>query len=355
MALDLKVQYPSQVDVGNPSYPFGQPRNVSAPAATDGTPWEQALVRDIYGVLQKLLQDAGLTPDGNPDSALSSQYLDAMELLFLNRTELRANGGVILHNGNSLESKERNGLTAFWSTTTLELTDAGSARDAFEASDIILPLAFGKRPGSTWVVGDGNGGLPDALTPTNLWLRKFLVGRPSGASDICWDTNTIAANFFADANAIAAGFSDSTLFRRIGWTYINSDLTVPIFLTDLDDPGRYIWATPIRNLITPVIGTASRSIHTLELVPPKALGLLSVHVEHSEDATYLMTASDQADVPPGPSRFTVRLVASALAASLPVTIRVNDSSQILLRKTAAGSTTAFDVIVEGWIDNGVAP
>lgn len=63
------------------AYPGGSFLNASAPGAEDGTPFEQKWPNDIYGFLQGLLATAGIVPSGTPDTALVSQYRDAMESL----------------------------------------------------------------------------------------------------------------------------------------------------------------------------------------------------------------------------------------------------------------------------------
>lgn len=82
MALIPKNKYPGQVDPSDTvNYPYGKAQNVTAPGDGTGTPWEEALVNDIFGFQQALLTKANITPDGNPDQAHASQYLEAIEKL----------------------------------------------------------------------------------------------------------------------------------------------------------------------------------------------------------------------------------------------------------------------------------
>lgn len=76
MALNLATQYPGKVGAPTAAYPNGVPRNVSAPSAGDGTPWEEALVKDVYGFLAAAL--GGITPSGSPDSFTASQYMQGI-------------------------------------------------------------------------------------------------------------------------------------------------------------------------------------------------------------------------------------------------------------------------------------
>lgn len=81
MALVPAARYPGQVDSGIADYPHGRARNRLSPSSGDGTPWEQDVVNDIWGLLQGLLVDAAIPPSGLVDNATLSQYRDALKKL----------------------------------------------------------------------------------------------------------------------------------------------------------------------------------------------------------------------------------------------------------------------------------
>lgn len=82
MAIAPKLVYPGQLDETDPvGYPHGKAQNETSPGDDDGTPLEQALVNDIFGFQQALLGEAGLTPSGTPDTAVASQYLQALKII----------------------------------------------------------------------------------------------------------------------------------------------------------------------------------------------------------------------------------------------------------------------------------
>jgi len=69
---------PSRVNAPSTEYPQGSAKPAT-PGSNDGTPIIRASVfNDIWGFLQKLLDIAGITPDGDPDTVLDSQYYDAL-------------------------------------------------------------------------------------------------------------------------------------------------------------------------------------------------------------------------------------------------------------------------------------
>ena len=55
--------------------------NASGPGSTDGTEAVKALVDDIWGARQAVMDAAGLTPDGVTEAPGTSQFLEALRLL----------------------------------------------------------------------------------------------------------------------------------------------------------------------------------------------------------------------------------------------------------------------------------
>jgi len=83
MALSPKDRYnPNQINSADPvGYPYGKARNISALGNTDGTPYEEDLVNDLFGFQQAILSEAQIVPTNNPDTAAFSQYLDGLRRL----------------------------------------------------------------------------------------------------------------------------------------------------------------------------------------------------------------------------------------------------------------------------------
>jgi hypothetical protein len=83
MALDLAVTYPGQVDEGDPGFPQGKARNVVVEGDGTGFPLEKTWVNDLLGFEQALLDEASITPSGDPDEVGASQYLEAVQAIAL--------------------------------------------------------------------------------------------------------------------------------------------------------------------------------------------------------------------------------------------------------------------------------
>lgn len=82
MAINPESQYPGKIAPATSDYPYGSARNITTPGDGTGTPWEAALVNDIFGMQQALLSDAAIVPTGTPEKVGASQFLDAMRKLF---------------------------------------------------------------------------------------------------------------------------------------------------------------------------------------------------------------------------------------------------------------------------------
>jgi hypothetical protein len=60
------------------AYPYGSAKDDSTGTTGDGTPIKEAVMNDTYGLQQAILRAAGITPSGNADTALASQYLQGI-------------------------------------------------------------------------------------------------------------------------------------------------------------------------------------------------------------------------------------------------------------------------------------
>jgi hypothetical protein len=81
MAIQPKNEYGAQTTAPGATYPYGRARNDTDVSAHDGTPLEEKWVNDVFGFEQALLVEAEITPSGNPDTAIASQYLDALKVV----------------------------------------------------------------------------------------------------------------------------------------------------------------------------------------------------------------------------------------------------------------------------------
>ena len=99
MALDPEnlPEFAGKINAADANYTFGSARDVSVPGAGDGTPFIEELVNENFGWQQALLDETEITPTGNPDTAIASQYLEAWKQLIrqesLNENPVIVDGG----------------------------------------------------------------------------------------------------------------------------------------------------------------------------------------------------------------------------------------------------------------------
>lgn len=78
MALNLDERYPGRANPKSLSYPQGSFKNRTSPTALDGTYLEQDWANDQLAFFQSLIQEAGMTANGQVDTVGASQYFDAL-------------------------------------------------------------------------------------------------------------------------------------------------------------------------------------------------------------------------------------------------------------------------------------
>ncbi len=78
MAINLDDRYPGRANPKTLNYPQGSFKNRTSPISKDGTYLEQDWANDMLGFFQAMMKKAGLTANGDVDTAQASQYLDAL-------------------------------------------------------------------------------------------------------------------------------------------------------------------------------------------------------------------------------------------------------------------------------------
>lgn len=78
MAINPETLFPGKINPSDADYPFGSARNITTPGDGTGTPFVASLVNDTFGFQQAMLAYGGAVPSGDPETALVSQYLNAL-------------------------------------------------------------------------------------------------------------------------------------------------------------------------------------------------------------------------------------------------------------------------------------
>lgn len=79
MSIDWNTLYPTQTDPADAEYPDGKARNITVPGDGLGTPLEKTWMNDRIGFASAILSQAGEVPNGNPDTVLVPQVLNALK------------------------------------------------------------------------------------------------------------------------------------------------------------------------------------------------------------------------------------------------------------------------------------
>jgi len=205
MALNINNTY-SNSTPSDTSYPFGSAKNETSPGDLDGTPLEKAGFDDLYGLMQSLLVAAGITPNGNPDTVLSPQYLASVfNLRWYARVDFSVGTKVVGSNGVTYVCKQANGPAS----TIQDPVTEGSPRakwltEASSMFDLLNPV------GSLYF--SHNSSSPADLYGVGTWLRikgRFLVGLDE--DDFDFDapgenggskSHTLTDNFEVDGHAL---------------------------------------------------------------------------------------------------------------------------------------------------------
>ena len=188
MAINLNTQYPGQTAGTSLDYPFGQGRNVATQNDDTGTPFEAGWFNDIQGLLQALLSGASLTPTGMPDTARNSQYLQALQAMFLSGTLGTANGNIpqIGTPGTTSAGSRSAVITRFGSNTngTFAVFSNGLTLQAGRDTRLLssgtntLPVRYSTAALGAWMIRESSG-----LAATDISLQVAL-------SSFNWVSNT---------------------------------------------------------------------------------------------------------------------------------------------------------------------
>lgn len=89
MTIKIYERYgPDRANAATAGYPDGSIKNESLPGNNDGTPLDNAWGNDILGGIAEFLDQAGISPSGNPDQVGSSDFFNAYTQLTRKRSNV---------------------------------------------------------------------------------------------------------------------------------------------------------------------------------------------------------------------------------------------------------------------------
>lgn len=353
--------YPGQYDPTDADYPYGTPRNVSAPSAGDGSPWEQAALKDLWGFYWAAMAGASLVPSGTSETAQNSQMLAALKVILLERVGLfpevgaRSGAQIIPIHSNRFPRLWRSGMSFDWVSGVLIGLYDGECKNLANTADLIMPAYAARYINVNY--GGASGGLPEGLSVVpSTWYQMYAVRKPGDDPTAIGpifvpESSGDPQAFFNGATAIADGYTDNTLYRRLGWVYVNAGSSIEIFLNSLRNPFEWWWHE-VKNEITGTsIGVSSRDAMVMATsCPPSCELVASLFMEHDIYMWVLLTNWLQNDIAPDSSHATFRGdVDDDTESMTPFQVPVNSSHTFYLR--ASGATDNYGIFSHGWIDH----
>jgi parallel beta-helix repeat protein len=213
MSINPVTQYPGKVAPATPDNPFGTARNITIPGDGTGTPWESALLKDEWALHHAMLLNAGMEPNGNPDSAENSQLFKAAKASI-------GNGANLLSNHNFL-------------TASPDTTGPGATQPPPDATPRSYPPGFQILSG---VFANETTGITD-LTYINgrvsFTTGDFYIPR----------ANSKELENITDFVASVADFDGKPRTRGVSYALVGSEYRVTVGVDALEDAGAN--ATPL--------------------------------------------------------------------------------------------------------------
>lgn len=202
MAINPESRYPGNISPSDAEYPYGKARNIAQPGDGTGTPWEAAIVNDIFGFQQALLSEAGITPSGDPDTATNSQYLNALDERY------------------ALNLLQETGDSEDQAMSQAAVTTAVAEAQA-TADEALSIVAVNEIASVTWNMDtDTYSGRPYA-TPVHRGMRRCLL-LPDGTVNYYLDD--IDSTKREDGTAAVLDGTDGQVMVEIPETYVRTTL-----------------------------------------------------------------------------------------------------------------------------------
>lgn len=321
MALKRNETYPGRFSNPTDDHPQGAFKNRSAPGAQDGSYLEQQWANDWDGFFGRLLTLAEISPNGNVDTASSSQYYDALKSLFLQRTnpfgDIKTDGTVQTALENIGLGTGLTGIIGQSRNATISII-APSASSTFKADELIVQTALGGTQykltnvnvtGSLSAVGAGGVDVAGTV-PTTGYMAKYVIYNPQSGAEALLYQNATSAKVpeVYSGTAMPAGYTASALVSI--WPVNGLQFAVG------NQKGRKV-SIPVSTIIATTSGTTSGTsivgTFTNNLIPFNAVLI-------DGNCIILANGGQQAEVSllsvPVPNtglRFAVNAIASAVS------------------------------------------
>lgn len=163
MTINPGVRYPAKTTTPSAAFPYGGPQDIAVTGDGTGTPWTAAVISDLWALIYKLLDAAGITPNNAPDTVAASQVWDA-----LMNSELFSNDAISDVSAAKITSGTMTLTTSFY---TIAVTATGiTISNSLDASSLELKAGTGASEASI-VYTSGDSGLVATLDSTGFEIE----------------------------------------------------------------------------------------------------------------------------------------------------------------------------------------
>lgn len=180
MSINPETRYAGKINSADTNYPWGSARNITTAGDGLGTPLEEDWLNDLFGMQQALLNDAGITPSGSPDTVLISQYLQAIKSVSGSRVDdyvaIRALDSSLLFDSQVITVTD-DGVSGHFIVKTGTVTDDGGITIVFtDDSARYVERIFVGPENAEWfgVKGDGITDDSSEIAATNKTLGNTV-------------------------------------------------------------------------------------------------------------------------------------------------------------------------------------
>jgi hypothetical protein len=322
----MKDYFASFTYTNGVAFPGTEGINSSGPGTKDGTELVKIFVDDLWGHNQDLMNEAGLTPNGNSEAVGASQRTEAMKILFLPENMI---SGLVPSN-NVTDSDHDIDIST------------GRAMDSTNAYVMRLTSGLTKQIDASWAAGTNAGGLFTGTVAIDTTYHIFLIRKDSdGSIDAGFDVSVTAAN-------IPGGY---TAYRRIGSIMTDGSANILAFhVTEISGGGLDIdWDIPSSDSTgnTPLV----RTLVTLQV--PVDVGHIAKNAirvfGNSSVGYYWFKPTALADTTPSAADFDLFTRSpSETGGEISKEIKTDSSAQIAMRGTLS---TGYDILTKGYIDS----
>lgn len=171
MAFNRPASQPGFWLPGDVDRPQGNAKSSTTPTSKDGSPWSKLLIDDYEGWFQGLLFLSGITPSGNPDTVLVSDYLDALAVLTVQQISSVASfEGLIGFGSRAIDLRGWNPGTNYGGD--IFVWDGARLRSEHDGGFVISPAVPWTGDRSDFLAGVGD---PDP-SKSGVWVRLNKEG-----------------------------------------------------------------------------------------------------------------------------------------------------------------------------------